>query len=63
MSPWVLVLWSWSITKAAKWETIQKAKTLKAEKRIATYPDFVTGQTLSQEVLLSVIFTDDEFSR
>ena len=46
-------------------KTIQKAKKLKEEKGIAAYPDFVTRQKMSQEVLLSVrdFYCDDEFSR
>ena len=61
---------SWSIRKAAKEfgvskKTIQKAKNLKEEKWIVAYPDFVTRQKLSQEILLSVrdFYCEDEFSR
>ena len=46
-------------------KTTQKAKKLKEEKGIAAYPDFVTRQKMSQEVLLSVrdFYCDNEFSR
>ena len=62
-----LVPKSGSIRKAAKEFGVSKklSKKLKEEKEIAAYPDFVTRQKLSQEILLSVrdFYCGNGFSR